>query len=301
MIRWLCVVVSVFVASVMACRGEQRNTDKPLLFAGVPPIAYLVERIAGSEARVETLMKGSQDPHTFEPDAGKIRELCRSSLYFSVGMPFETQVISKAARNATGLHIVDLLEGVPLRTLDEDSPHDHAEGSPRETADLHVWLGPPQLRQVAENIVNALSVLMPAQAPQFAARQGRFIEEIDACDRRVREKLAPCKGAAFYVYHPAFGYFADAYGLRQIAVETGGKSPSPRHIRDLIRRARADGVKVIIVQPQYAPDAAQAIAEAIGGTVVPQSDLGYDVIQDLDDLATCIADTLGRQAPESNP
>ena len=39
--------------------------------------------------------------------------------------------------------------------------------------------------------------------------------------------LAPYRGHSFYVFHPGFGYFADAYGLRQEAVEAGGHSPTP--------------------------------------------------------------------------
>ena len=67
------------------------------------------------------------------------------------------------------------------------------------------------------------------------------------------------------MFHPGFGYFADAYGLKQEAVEAGGRTPAAKQLRVLIEQARADGVKTIFVQPQFAPQSAQVVAEAIGG------------------------------------
>jgi len=67
-----------------------------------------------------------------------------------------------------------------------------------------------------------------------------------------------------------------------VAVETGGKSPGPRHLTELIARARADGVKVIFVQPQFSERAAGVIAEQIGGVVVPLDPLAKDYISNLE-------------------
>jgi zinc transport system substrate-binding protein len=91
------------------------------------------------------------------------------------------------------------------------------------------------------------------------------------------------------VFHPGFGYFADAYGLRQEAVEAGGHSPTPPELRTLIERARADRVKAIFVQLQYAPQSAQVVAEAIGGRVVVINGLAKDVLADIEDIATKVA------------
>ncbi len=101
--------------------------------------------------------------------------------------------------------------------------------------------------------------------------------------------MAPYRGQAFYVFHPAFGYFADTYGLRQESVEVEGKPPTPRQVFDLIRKARADHVKIIFLQPQFNQQIAASIAQAIGGAVMPMDDLAYDVVANLDDVAEKIA------------
>ena len=99
---------------------------------------------------------------------------------------------------------------------------------------------------------------------------------------RIAAALEPYRGQRFYVFHPAFGYFADAYGLRQEAVEAGGKVAHARsNFAALIQKAREDGVKIIFVQPQFDQRTAETVAEAIGGRVVPIDPLAKDVLAEL--------------------
>ena len=70
------------------------------------------------------------------------------------------------------------------------------------------------------------------------------------------------------VFHPAWGYFAKTYGLKQVPVEIEGKEPKPAQLKHLIEEARKDGIKVIFVQPQFSARSAETIARAIDGQVV---------------------------------
>lgn len=103
------------------------------------------------------------------------------------------------------------------------------------------------------------------------------------------QRLARYRGQAFYVFHPAFGYFAETYGLRQESVEVEGKLPTPRQIFALIAKARSDHVKIIFLQPQFDQQIAASIAQAIGGAVLPMDDLAFDVVANLDEVARKIA------------
>lgn len=292
------ILTGVIVAAVMlaACGGSGTEPVAPdglVVFTGVPPMAYVAERIAGGHARVETLMRTGQDPHTFEPGPEQVVALCRARLYLSLGMPFEMQIIGKVSASARDFHVVDTRKGISLRPLESHDGHAGDTQTACEQADPHVWLGPPQLEQLAKNITEALVEAEPAHTDAFRANLAAFLDELHALDAQLREMLGPYADETFYVYHPAFGYFADAYGLRQEAVETGGKSPAPRHIRELIARAQSDSVRVIFVQPQFAPDAANAIAEAIGGVVAPLDDLAKDVPANLEEIARRIVRALG--------
>ena len=100
-----------------------------------------------------------------------------------------------------------------------------------------------------------------------------------ACSGRGRNR------GSFMVFHPAWGYFADAYGLRQVPVEIEGKEPKARELDEFIKHARELGVKAIFVQPQYSPKTAQTIAEAVGGRLVEADDLAPDWEKNLRQVA----------------
>src|SRR5262249_48962959 len=123
--------------------------------------------------------------------------------------------------------------------------------------------------------------------------------ELDALERRLEASLAPYRGQAFYVFHPAFGYFADAYGLRQESVESEGKPPTPRQLVKLIQKARADHVKIIFLQPRFNQQAAESIAQSLGGAVMPMDDLAYDVVENLNKIAVVVGNALRGVLPSA--
>ena len=85
----------------------------------------------------------------------------------------------------------------------------------------------------------------------------------------------------FMVFHPAWGYFADAYGVEQISVEIEGKEPKPLQLQRLIENAKKGGIKVIFVQPQFSVKSAKIIAEAIGGEVIFANPLALNWIENM--------------------
>jgi zinc transport system substrate-binding protein len=83
------------------------------------------------------------------------------------------------------------------------------------------------------------------------------------------------------VFHPAWGYFARTYKLKQIPIELEGKAPKPAQLQNLIVRARRDKIKVIFVQPQFSSKSARLIAAEIGGRVIVADPLAADWPQNL--------------------
>jgi zinc transport system substrate-binding protein len=78
------------------------------------------------------------------------------------------------------------------------------------------------------------------------------------------------------VYHPSFGYFLDEFGIRQQAVETGGKSPGPRDLNRLIALAKQERPAAIFIQSQFPVSAAKTVADAAGAELVSLDPLAPD-------------------------
>jgi len=258
----------------------------------VLPQAFLAERIGGGHVRVTVLVGPGQSPHVFEPSQRQMTALSDARLYFTTALPFERVLADKLAPMFTSLRMIDTTRDIPLRPVTpcdhshEDGGHDsHAHGDP----DPHVWLNPQFALRQAATMAAALREVDPAHAADYDRNLATLTAEINRVDERVAAALAPFKGRPFFVFHPAYGYFADRYGLVQVPVEEGGKEPSPKQLAALIDRAKQEGVRLIFVQPQFPTKSAEAVAQAIGGAVMPLDDLARDYLTNLDDMATKIA------------
>jgi zinc transport system substrate-binding protein len=277
-----CVAIALFHDVAPGAHGQAGGVaGRVPVFAGIPPVAWLLERVGGSHVQIGTLLQPGADPHVFEPTPRQGMALGRARLFFTAGMPFENELVERIASRHAGLTVVDTPAGIVKQTTtDPDEP---------AGADPHVWLSPPLLRVMAGNVAEALALADPAHAADYRHNAAAVSAELAGLDARIARRLAPFRGRRFYVFHPAFAYFAAAYGLVQEAVEVEGKSPTPRQLQALVRQARADGVSVIFLQPQFDPHAAEAVARAIGGTVMPMDDLARDLPRNLDDMAEKIA------------
>src|SRR5208337_2739909 len=148
----------------------------------------------------------------------------------------------------------------------------------------------------ARAIFDALAANDPQNRASYEANYKSFIVELVDLDLSLsRLFAAEAKPGSFMVFHPAWGYFADAYGLKQVPVEVEGKEPKARDLDEFIKRARKLGTKAIFVQPQYSPKTAQTIADAVGGSLVQADDLAPDWEKNLVQVAGQISATLGRQ------
>jgi zinc transport system substrate-binding protein len=263
------------------------------VFVSIPPQKWLTDRIGGEHLATGVLLQKGQDPHTFEPTPKQVIALTRSQLYFTIGMEFEEQIIAKLQQSSAKLEIVDSIAGIERNSL-AGHHHDHMEKHEDDhlRRDPHVWLSPVNLKIMAANIAKTLCNTDPQNCTGYTTNLDKVNRELDELDRTITAQLLPYAGEKFFVFHPSFGYFAKRYGLIQEAVETEGKSPTPKQLSSLINEAKADKVKVIFVQPQFDPRSGQAIAAAIGGEVVPLDALAEDVPGNITTIATKISAAL---------
>jgi zinc transport system substrate-binding protein len=254
------------------------------VFASILPEKNFIEKVGGGKVDVTILLPPGRSPATYTPTPAQMAALSHASIYFSIGVPFEKALLPKLRHEENMPEIVDITAGIARRGM--TTPDLRGEPDP------HVWLAPENVRIMAGNILDALSRLDPGNRKYYSENCMRFRKELDLLDKKLKKILAPFKGRKIYVFHPAFGYFASAYGMEQVAVETGGSSPSPRHIAELIRMARRDRVRTIFVQPQFPSKSARTIADAIGGSVVPVDPLAEDYIGNMERLAGRMASSL---------
>jgi zinc transport system substrate-binding protein len=282
---------AVLLAGCDARHAERPGDDRLPVIAGIPPLAFLVEQVGGQHVKVDALVQPGQDPHTFEPTPQQVVALNKAAVFFKIDMPFEAVLLEKAQEGNRRLKVIDATQGIAKRSVDVP-PGEQAASEGHGEPDPHVWLSPRLAKRLAQNIAAGLEQADPAHAHDYQQNLRGLCERLDAVDHRMGAMLAPYRGRSFYVFHPGFGYFSDAYGLKQEAIEAEGRSPTPRQLHDLIEQARAEGAKAVFVQPQYAPQSAQVIADALGGRVVTINGLDKNLIADIEDIGEKITSTM---------
>ena len=285
-----------FLTSQSAVFGSAVEEKKLSVVVSILPQAFIVERIGGSHVSLEVLVKPGVSPATYAPTPSQIQTLSQADVYFHIGVPFENKFLPTIREMLPSLQIVDMRTNIELReaSAEHHEHHDHHDCAAVDGKDPHIWLDPHLVKIQAATVSATLSEHLPEQRSVFEANLAQLESDLDALDREIKAILGHFQGRSFFVFHPAYGYFADAYGLEQRAFEVEGKAPTPKQMEDLIERARQNNIRALFVQPQFATANAQVIANEIGADLVFLDPLSKDYITNLREMAQRIAEGLDR-------
>lgn len=290
----LLAAVPVLLAG--CARDAQDPAGRMRVFVSIPPLAYFVERIGGEHVEVDVLVGPGQSPHSYEPTPKQMARLSRAQVYFAAGLPFEKTLIPKMKGSNENIKIAGLHEDSGDLARDEHgneaAEHEHSG------KDSHAWLDPGFAKDViAVRIASALSELDRTHAEYYGNRVRILQKELEELDLRISRAIATAGRREFYVFHPAFGHFAQAYGLTQVAIEERGKEPGARQLAGLIEKAKEADVEVIFAQPQFAKGSPEAVARAIGARIETLDPLARDYMKNLEDMARKVTTAIGGQWP----
>ena len=304
-LRLISTLVILFSLLLGACQSTQAESEKPLVFVSIPPQKYFVERIAGDSVDVQIMVEPGAEPHTYEPKPAQMTALAATDLYFAVGDSFEDTWLDRIEDTNPDLVIINTDEGIEKRILDEhhhegeeehehegeevhEDEHDHEEGG----LDPHIWLSPRLVAIQAQHMYDALVVLNPELEETYKSNLNAFIADINAMDEEFASAFENVSRHSFMVYHPSWGYFADDYGLEQIAVEIGGTEPSASELATLIEEAKEHDIHVIFAQPEFNTRFAESIAEQIDGEVLLISPLEANWMENMETMGQSLINGL---------
>lgn len=288
------------------------SSGKLKVAVSIPPQQWLVEQIGGDKVDLLVVLPPGTTPHSYQPTDVETTRLLQCKLYFSAGVPFEQGSWFQAVNEAGTIKVIDMTEGIERLPMmahshgrDDDSVHDHqhhahthdhhahdhhTHGHSADELDPHVWTDTERLMTMAKNTAKALAEADPENTAYYEANFKKVMEILRSTEMQIVSKLKDLKQKSFFVYHPSWGYFAHRFGLEQIAIEIEGKTPTDAEQTQLLQLARDKGVKVIFVQPQIAPDSADAVAEVIDGRVESLDPLAADVPANLLKMAQALLD-----------
>ena len=165
----------------------------------------------------------------------------------------------------------------------------NTSGRQAANADPHVWTSYRRLIKMAGVICEALCDADPEHQEYFKANLKKTVSSLEAADQEVQRELQSVRQRAFLIYHPTLTYFAEDYGLMQIAIENEGKEPSPQRLAELIEQCRKENVGVIFIQEEFDRKNAELIARETRTQLVSINPLAYDYDKELRQIAKILS------------
>lgn len=200
------------------------------------PLAFAAEEIGGRRVLVTNLTPPGAEPHDLEVSPSDVAELREADLVLLLGRGFQPQLEDAAGDGDNVLRLLDT-PGLDLR----------ANGDP------HVWLDPVRYERIVARIGQALGAQSAANA---------LAKRLRTLDGEYRRGLSDCERSDIVTSHEAFGYLAERYGLRQIAI-TGlspEAEPEPARLQEVVDLVRGRGVTTIYFETLVSPRIADTVA-----------------------------------------
>ena len=274
------VVTALVITALLGVAGcGQEEAKGPMkVAASTVPLADFCTEVGGDLVEVKTIVPPGSSPHTFEPTTSLMKYMSDAKVFVQNGLNLEAW----AADTLKKVDNQELVDVVAADNVPESDLIEVGEG----VYDPHVWLDPNLAVYEVEAIRDGFTLADPDNEEVYRANARRYIEELEELDLYIKGETATYAVKKFVSFHPAFRYYAARYGLEQVGTieEVPGKEPSVGEIAELIDGIKREDVKVIFTEPQFNPQAAQAIADEAGATVVLKS---LDPLGNPDDPETC--------------
>nr|WP_246883405.1 zinc ABC transporter substrate-binding protein [Pseudomonas protegens] len=277
------------------------------VLTSIKPLQLIAAAVQDGVAVPEVLLPPGASPHNYALRPSDVRKVQSVDLLYWIGPDMEGFLPRVLKGRSLPSVAVQDLPGMKLRHFAEDS-HSHAEDADEHdhdhrpgTLDAHLWLSPVNARVIATRMAADLSAADPANAARYQSNLKAFSERLDALDARLKARLAGIAGKSYFVFHEAFDYFEDAYGLKHAGVFSVAAEvqPGAQHVAAMRARLQQVGKTCVFSEPPLRPRLAETLVaglpvklaelDALGG-YTPATAQGYEqVLEKLgNDLAGCL-------------
>jgi zinc/manganese transport system substrate-binding protein len=271
---FLIVLLAAAPATPGLAPGVAIGAPKLRVVTTTADLRALTEAVGGDLVEVDSLARGTQNPHDLEVRPSLMVKVRRADLLVVNGLDLDqwAEVVVQGANNPRVLPgapgRVDASEGlpvldVPTTRVDRSMGDVHPAGNPHYTPD------PGMAPRVTANILAGLVRLMPQARPMFETNRGAFLARLEQAMPRWQATLAPFKGAGVVQYHADFVYLLARFGLVKAGAieDRPGIPATPGHLARLIQEMKQAQIKLVVVEPWNDVKLAERVAREAGARV----------------------------------
>lgn len=299
----------LFVAFISAFSVIGPAQAQVRVLTSIKPLQLIAAAVQDGVAVPEVLLPPGASPHNYALRPSDVRRVQEVDLLYWIGPDMETflpRVLSSRSKPSVP---VQSLPGMHLRHFTAADAHPHDEGDDDEhdhdhrpgSVDAHLWLSSVNARVIAAKMAADLIQLDPDNAERYTRNVQAFDTRLDAVDARIKQRVAAISDKKYFVFHEAFDYFEDAYGLKHAGVFalSSEVQPGAQHVAAMRARLTEFGKTCVFSEPPLRPRLADTLSaglpvklaelDGLGG-YTPATAHGYEQLLTklADDLAGCL-------------
>ena len=249
--------------------------------ASVKPVHSLVSAVMEGIGVPDLIVKGAASPHTYALKPSQAKHIEKADLVFWMGHSLETFLEKPLEALGTKAMVVELMDSEGLKKLkmregggfddhdhDEHDEHDeHSKESHDEHGhgefDVHVWLDPENAKVMANEIMEALKKVDPGNAKKYETNTKKIVEKLNQLVAEISAELSSVKGKGFIVFHDAYQYFEERFGLKAVGSITVSPEvvPGVKRIKELKTKIKELNALCVFSEPQFKPKLVSTVVE----------------------------------------
>lgn len=266
---------------------EESTNGKIQISSTIFPIYDISRNIGGEFVEAGYILSPGASPHTFEPSPSNIKNLQGTKIIFSVGYGLDnwTDTLTRTIEDVENIEVSHNIELYPFsfehkhhdherdgreyeehdehdeqddeHEHDQDHTHDHGNEDP------HYWLNTENAKVIAENIADALIKHDPENESAYIQNLNAYKQELDLLHNKINEKLGELENKNLIVFHDSWSYFAREFQLNVVGIfeASPGKTPTPKYLEELYRKAEEYNLKALFSEPQLSPASLKPFVE----------------------------------------
>lgn len=322
-------LASAFLASAT---NISLAAEREGVVVSIKPLHSIVSAVMQGVGEPKLIVQGAGSEHVYSLKPSDAEAIEHAKVIFWAGPSMETfldkpiDTLGEGAKvvalgDAEGLTRLKFREGGPFEAHDhgheghdhahDDKKHDHAAEASEAghdhdhghgEYDLHFWLDPQNGKVLAADIAKTLGASDPEHAAQYEKNARDYGEKIDALTREIASELEPVKDKPFIVFHDAYQYFENRFGVKAAGSITVSpeKAPGAARIKEIHDKIKSLGATCVFSEPQFEPklvktvidgtEARTGILDPLGAELKDGPDLYPQLIRNLaDSLKTCLS------------
>ena len=281
--------------------------------ASLKPVHSLVSLVMGDKGTASLLIDGAASPHTYALTPRQARDMQNADVIFWVGDHLEAFLQKPLQTVGAGARQIELIATPGIKTLpfreggafdahaheghddhghkdhkdheghddhghkDHDDHDGHAHSA--DETDPHIWLSPVNAKAMLHHIAHVLGELDPDHKAEFELNADKAAAQIDETAASIKADLDPVKGGEFIVFHDAYHYFEEAFGLQAAGAVSihPERMPGAQRVAEIRSLLQDDHIRCVFTEPQFEPKIVTTILEGTDKKAVEIDPLGAAV------------------------